>query len=46
LLFDLVYNPEVTEFLKQGKQHGATIKNGLEMLHLQALAAWEIWNRE
>lgn len=46
LLFDLVYNPEITEFLKQGKQHGATIKNGLEMLHLQALAAWEIWNRE
>jgi shikimate dehydrogenase len=46
LLFDLVYNPEITEFLRQGKQHGATIKNGLEMLHLQALAAWEIWNRE
>lgn len=46
LLFDLVYNPEVTEFLKQGRQRGATIKNGLEMLQLQALAAWEIWNRE
>ncbi len=46
LLFDLVYNPETTEFLKQGKLRGATIKNGLEMLHLQALAAWEIWNRE
>lgn len=46
LLFDLVYNPEVTEFLKQGKQRGATTKNGLEMLHLQALASWEIWNRE
>lgn len=46
LLFDLVYNPEVTEFLKQGKKHGAIIKNGLEMLHLQALASWEIWNRE
>ena len=46
LLFDLVYNPEVTEFLKQGRERGATIKNGLEMLHLQALAAWEIWNRE
>ena len=45
LLFDLVYNPEVTEFLKQGKQRGATIKNGLEMLHIQALASWEIWNR-
>ncbi len=46
LLFDLVYNPETTEFLKQGKMRGAVIKNGLEMLHLQALAAWEIWNRE
>jgi len=46
LLFDLVYNPEVTEFLKQGKKRGAIVKNGLEMLHLQALASWEIWNRE
>lgn len=46
LLFDLVYNPEVTEFLKLGKQRGAVIKNGLEMLHLQALASWKIWNRE
>ncbi|HZK92712.1 MAG TPA: shikimate dehydrogenase [Prolixibacteraceae bacterium] len=46
LLFDLVYNPEVTEFLKQAKKHGASIKNGLEMLHLQALASWEIWNQE
>jgi len=45
LLFDLVYNPEVTEFLKQGKKRGAVIKNGLEMLHLQALASWDIWNR-
>jgi len=46
LVYDLVYNPEVTEFLRQGKERGATIKNGLEMLHLQALAAWEIWNRD
>lgn len=46
LLFDLVYNPEVTEFLKQGKKRGAIIKNGLEMLHLQALASWEIWNTD
>ena len=44
LMFDLIYNPEVTEFLRQGLQHGATIKNGMEMLHLQALASWEIWN--
>lgn len=46
LLFDLVYNPEVTEFLKLGKQRGAVTKNGLEMLHIQAIASWKIWNRE
>jgi shikimate dehydrogenase len=44
ILYDLVYNPEETLFLKRGKQRGATIKNGLEMLHLQAEKAWEIWN--
>ena len=44
LLYDLVYNPTETTFLKKGKQMGATIKNGAEMLELQALAAWEIWN--
>ena len=43
LLFDLVYNPSETTFLKKGKQIGATAKNGAEMLELQALAAWEIW---
>ena len=43
LLFDLIYNPEETLFLQQGAQRGATIKNGLEMLHLQAQASWEIW---
>lgn len=43
LLYDLVYNPTETTFLKKGKQMGATIKNGAEMLELQALAAWEIW---
>jgi shikimate dehydrogenase len=43
LLYDLVYNPEETLFLTFGKQHGATIKNGLEMLHLQADAALAIW---
>lgn len=46
ILFDLVYNPEVTEFLNQGKLRGATVTNGMKMLHLQALASWEIWNRE
>jgi len=44
LLYDLVYNPAETEFLKRGKANGATIKNGEEMLHLQAEKAWEIWN--
>ncbi|HWR98970.1 MAG TPA: shikimate dehydrogenase [Prolixibacteraceae bacterium] len=43
LLFDLVYNPAVTQFLQKGAEKGATIKNGLEMLELQAMAAWKIW---
>ncbi len=42
--FDLVYNPEETLFLKKAKTQGAKTKNGLEMLHLQALKSWEIWN--
>ena len=46
LLYDLVYNPAETEFLKRGKMKGATIKNGAEMLELQALEAWRIWNKE
>ena len=44
LLYDLIYNPEETLFLKKGKERGAQIKNGLEMLQLQADKAWEIWN--
>lgn len=44
LLYDLVYNPEITEFMRQGRRFGATVKNGLEMLHLQALASWRFWN--
>ena len=44
LLYDLVYNPAETEFLKKGQARGATVKNGEEMLHLQAEKAWEIWN--
>ncbi len=44
LLYDLVYNPDVTTFLKNGKKQGARIKNGLEMLYLQAERAWSIWN--
>ncbi len=43
LLFDLVYNPAVTQFLQKGADHGAAIKNGSDMLELQALAAWGIW---
>lgn len=44
LLYDLVYNPDKTLFLQRGEAKGATIKNGLEMLHLQALASYEFWN--
>lgn len=44
LLYDLTYNPEVSLFLEKGKEKGAQIKNGLEMLHIQAEKAWEIWN--
>jgi shikimate dehydrogenase len=46
LLFDMVYNPEETLFLKKGLEAGAQVKNGLEMLHLQAEAAWNIWMRQ
>jgi shikimate dehydrogenase len=44
LLFDLIYNPDETQFLAKGKAQGAAIKNGLEMLHLQAEESWRIWN--
>ncbi len=44
LLFDLVYNPIETTFMKEGKKHGATVLNGLEMLHSQAEKSWKIWN--
>lgn len=43
LLFDLIYNPDETAFLRKGRENGATIKNGLEMLRLQADKSWEIW---
>lgn len=45
LLYDLVYNPTETEFLKRGKVQGASIVNGLSMLHQQAEEAWKIWNK-
>lgn len=44
ILYDLVYNPEETLFMKNGKQQGAVVKNGYEMLVLQAEKSWEIWN--
>lgn len=44
LLFDLIYNPELTVFLKHGLNQKCTVKNGLEMLHLQAEKSWDIWN--
>lgn len=44
LLYDLVYNPAETEFLKKGKANGAETMNGLDMLKMQAEKAWEIWN--
>lgn len=43
-LYDLIYNPEETLYLKKGKETGANIKNGMEMLILQAEKSWEIWN--
>lgn len=45
-LYDLVYNPEETLFMKSGKERGATVKNGMEMLHLQADKAWDIWHKK
>jgi len=45
-LYDLVYNPEMTQFLENGKIKGAKIKNGLEMLYLQAELSWSYWNKK
>ena len=45
IAFDLIYNPEVTQFLKKASKKGALIKNGYEMLVLQAEKAWKIWNK-
>lgn len=44
LLYDLVYNPEETLYMKNGNAQGAAVKNGYEMLLLQAIAAWDFWN--
>lgn len=44
ILYDLIYNPDQTLFMKKGAAQGAQVKNGLEMLLLQAFASWEYWN--
>lgn len=46
ILFDLVYNPELTTFLKMGAEQGCTVISGIKMLHSQAEKAWEIWNND
>ncbi len=45
ICYDLIYNPEETLFLQKARINHATTKNGMEMLVLQALAAWKIWNQ-
>jgi shikimate dehydrogenase len=45
IAYDLIYNPEETEFLRQAKAKGATTKNGYDMLVFQAEKSWEIWNK-
>ena len=44
ILYDLIYNPNETLFMKNGEKYGATTKNGLEMLLLQAFASWDLWH--
>ena len=44
ILYDLIYNPDETLFMKRGRERGADVKNGLEMLLLQAFASWEFWH--
>lgn len=46
ILYDLIYNPDETLFMKQGEKYGAQTKNGLEMLLLQAFASWEFWHEK
>ena len=45
LVYDLIYNPTETVFLKKAKNNGSKIKNGLEMLKIQANESWKIWNK-
>ena len=44
ILYDLVYNPKQSNFLRKGVNAGCKIKNGLEMLEIQAIESWKIWN--
>ena len=44
ILYDLIYNPDQTLFMRRGAEFGADVKNGIEMLLLQAFASWEFWN--
>ncbi len=46
ILYDLIYNPDETMFMKRGAEYGANVKNGLEMLLLQAFASWEFWHEK
>jgi shikimate dehydrogenase len=46
LLYDLIYNPTITQFLALGNKHGAKILNGKKMLEAQALASWKIWQEK
>ncbi|MGY4383214.1 shikimate dehydrogenase [Pedobacter sp. UYP24] len=45
LVYDLVYNPEETTFLNKARINGSKVKNGLEMLYLQAERSWYLWNK-
>ena len=45
VLYDLIYNPLETQFLKEGKTRGCKTSNGLKMLEYKAEKSWEIWNR-
>ena len=46
ILYDLIYNPDQTLFMRMGAKYGAEVKNGLEMLLLQAFASWEFWHEK
>ena len=46
ILYDLLYNPDETLFMYKGRKQGATVKNGLEMLLLQAFSSWEFWHEK